>query len=95
MTTDATVLAPAGSNGRFSTLNSIGQVLVVIGWIAAAGGLLVGLFLLNEMGISGLLVVFVAPIYGVLVVAYGEALQCLVTVARSTERTAELLAERA
>lgn len=79
------------ASSRFATLDAIGQLVSGLGWALAILGLLGGLFSLTELGIAGLAIVLIAPLYGVLVVGYGQALQCVVAITRNTERTAELL----
>lgn len=79
---------------QFETLNTIGQLVSGLGWAVAIVGLMAGLVSLSRLGIAGLGVVLIAPLYGVLIVGYGQALQCVVAISRNTERTAELLSNQ-
>jgi len=79
---------------RFETLNTIGQLVSGLGWAIVILGLFVGLVLLSRIGVAGLGVIAGAALYGVVIVGYGQALQCLVAITRSTERTTRLLESR-
>lgn len=83
--------APRTTSSRFETLNTIGQLVSGLGWALAILGLVGGLFSLTKLGITGLAIVLIAPLYGILVVGYGQALQCVVAISRNTERTADLM----
>lgn len=83
---------PAEGRGqRFETLNTIGQLVSGLGWALLIVGGLAGLIALSRIGMTGLAILLMAPLYGILVVAYGQGLQCVVAITRNTERTVELL----
>lgn len=83
--------ASGSQSPRFETLNTIGQLVSGLGWALAILGLVGGLASLTKLGVAGLAVMLIAPLYGILIVGYGQALQCVVAISRNTERTTELL----
>jgi hypothetical protein len=101
MTTETTESTPdtrptstQENTDRFQTLDTIGQLVSGLGWALVIVGGLVGLIALARIGVPALAILLGAPLYGILVVAYGQALQCVVAITRNTERTVQLLESR-
>lgn len=87
---------PSSTSRRFGVLYGLGTVLVWIGWLVAASGVIIGLNGFEKLGgydeaeaYGWLLVGLGMGLSGLLTVAAGQISQCFVSIEENTRRPAE------
>jgi cytochrome c biogenesis protein CcdA len=83
---------------RFNTLLGIGKFIAGFGWLVVIVGivaLIFGISKLDEsMGITSLIGGFSFIVLGIVSVAYGQLIECFVSIEKNTKETNELLKEK-
>ncbi|MCX6600961.1 MAG: hypothetical protein NT025_05295 [bacterium] len=88
---------PSGHGSRFQTLYGLGRFMAGLGWVVAVLSIFFGIGAMasGELGgagiLIGLLIIFGGALYGIIIVALGQTMQCLVAIESNTRATASNL----